>query len=425
MAERTSLAQIRRELHAHPEPGWAEFATTARLLEELSGLPGVRVVSGSGLRLGERLGVDEELQELFARRAVDAGVDEGLVRELLLSGTGLVCEIGDDDPARVVALRVDVDALAVAESADGSHAPAREGFRSRFEGWSHACGHDGHAAIGVGIVRALSGRAAEIPPGSAVRVVFQPAEEGTRGGRAFVEAGWLDDADAFFALHLDGELGHPAGAVVPGAVEILATRKIDIEATGRSAHSSGSPEQGIDALAAAVELYTELTGLSAPGRSVACNVLRGGSARNAIADRAVLLCEVRAADDRVAAGLAEEVESAAAAVARRTGALIEPRTVGASSGGASDARGIAVVEGAAAACGLGLLPVRALRASDDASDMLARVQSRGGFGSYALVSGGIDALAHSAAFDVADAALDAAVALMVACALATARKESE
>src|SRR5207249_2354832 len=120
---------------------------------------------------------------------------EGVERELLGKAegglTGVVADLRLGE-GPTVALRVDMDALPVTESAEPGHRPAAEGFASARPGYMHACGHDGHMAVGLGVATVLARLAPEL--GGTVRLVFQPAEEGALGGAAAVAAkGLVDD----------------------------------------------------------------------------------------------------------------------------------------------------------------------------------------------------------------------------------------
>src|SRR5690606_32834900 len=87
------------------------------------------------------------------------------------------------------------------EEADGaSHLPAAGSFRSARPGMMHACGHDGHTAIGLGVAEALAECNEQLD--GEVRLIFQPAEEGCRGAKSIVDAGWLDGVDYFFSGHI-------------------------------------------------------------------------------------------------------------------------------------------------------------------------------------------------------------------------------
>lgn len=136
-----ALLQLRRHLHAHPELSGAEHRTAA-------------LVAGELRQLGWR-------------------VREGVGR------TGLVAELGRDD-GPCVGLRVDMDALPVEEQTGLPYASLEPGLM-------HACGHDIHTSVGVGVAMALTADADALP--GRVRLLFQPAEETAEGARWMVEAG--------------------------------------------------------------------------------------------------------------------------------------------------------------------------------------------------------------------------------------------
>ena len=146
------LVALRRDLHQNPELAWAERRTAARVAAFLE---------GSGLEV--RTGV---------------------------AGTGLLAT-ARGGRGRTVLLRVDMDALPIQEQGEAAYA-------SRVPGVMHACGHDGHTAIGAAAARVLAARR---PPGE-VRVVFQPAEEGEGGAQDVSAAGALDGEDVVLGIHL-------------------------------------------------------------------------------------------------------------------------------------------------------------------------------------------------------------------------------
>ncbi|MBH0119087.1 amidohydrolase [Rhodococcus sp. HM1] len=146
------LVAWRRDLHAHPELGFAEHRTTAVVRDHLRSL--------------------------------------GLEPVTLPRGTGLWCDVGPPS-AHCIALRADLDALPLTEA---TGLP----FASTVPGVCHACGHDAHTAILMGAAAEL----AEDPPPHRVRLIFQPAEEATPGGALeVVAAGVLEGVSKIFALH--------------------------------------------------------------------------------------------------------------------------------------------------------------------------------------------------------------------------------
>src|SRR6056297_1944332 len=173
--DRETLVSLRRELHRVPEPAWCEFQTTARIVDAC------RDVGVDELHVGRdavdcdaRMAVpDGETLAEWTERAREAGVDETLLEQMAGGHTGAVAVL-DRGEGPTVGLRVDIDALHITESDDESHHPASEGFRSEHEGCMHACGHDGHATIGVGVLAAVAD--SDDFEGT-LKVVFQPAEE--------------------------------------------------------------------------------------------------------------------------------------------------------------------------------------------------------------------------------------------------------
>src|SRR3954454_211934 len=202
------LISTRRHLHAHPELAFAEFETTSFLEQRLRGL-------------GPRR---------------------------LPTGTGLVVDVGSGDP--VVVLRADIDALPLPDLKDVPYASTREGL-------CHACGHDVHTTVVLGVALAL----AEIGglPGT-VRIVFQPAEEVIPGGASeVVAAGVLDGASRAFALHCDpqvavGQIGLRTGAIT------AACDRVEVTLTGPGGHTA-RPQLSVDLVDALGRLITDLPGL--------------------------------------------------------------------------------------------------------------------------------------------------------------------
>ena len=146
----------------------------------------------------------------------------------------------------------------------------------------HACGRDGHATIGLGLAE-MAAREPRNWSGT-LRLVFQPAEEGGRGAWPTC-AGVVDDVDLFLALHLGCDLSSRKVAV--SASDMMFSAKWDVHFEGRSAHASGNPEEGRNALLAAARATTLLYALPRHGRfATQVNVgrLNAGSARNIIAN---------------------------------------------------------------------------------------------------------------------------------------------
>ena len=188
------LASIRRELHAHPELGFEEHATS----------------------------------ELVARQLHAYGVDE-VHRGLGKTGVVGVIRGERHGSGRTVGLRADMDALPLAEDNDFAH-------RSRVPGRMHACGHDGHTAMLLGAARWLA-RTRRFD--GTVHLIFQPGEEGYAGARAMIQDGLFErfPCDAVYAMH--NWPGLPVGtiAVKPGPMMAAADR-VSITIEGKGGHGA-------------------------------------------------------------------------------------------------------------------------------------------------------------------------------------------
>jgi aminobenzoyl-glutamate utilization protein A len=205
-SEVTDVVAVRRDLHVHPELGFTEIRTAARVDTALRAL-GWTVHSGPEVFVATGLpGMPEaSVLEFAAARALAKGVPEDLVAYLSGGHTAVVAELRGNRPGLRVALRFDMDALPITESAADDHRPRRNGFASDHPGVMHACGHDGHVAIGLALAAALSTRDF---PGS-VRMLFQQAEEGVRGTQPMVAGGACAEVDVLLAIHL--AFGLPSG----------------------------------------------------------------------------------------------------------------------------------------------------------------------------------------------------------------------
>jgi len=251
--DRAALVATRRDLHAHPELGFEETRTGALVAERLRQL-------GYGVRTGVgKTGV--------------VGVSRGG------SGNG-----------RCVLLRADMDALPIEEANDLPH-------RSRHPGKMHACGHDGHVAIGLEAARRLAGFA--LPAGGTVKLAFQPAEEVSYGADAMIKDGVLDApaVHAAFGIHLWNDLAVGTIGIMPGPV-MASVDEFEITVQGKGGHAA-APHQTVDPVLVAAHVVTALQSLVARRRNpleeavVSVTQVNAGHAFNVIPEQAVLRGTVR------------------------------------------------------------------------------------------------------------------------------------
>ncbi|MDI9387865.1 MAG: amidohydrolase [Synergistota bacterium] len=406
------LVELRRELHAHAETGWTEFWTTARIAGILDGL-GYNVAVGRDiLDLDTVMGrpSDEDLAP-FRERALGQGADQGWIGRM--GGyTGALATMDTGRPGPVIALRFDIDAVDVAEARDERHRPFREGFASLNENAMHACGHDAHAAIGLGLAELLSRRRDELA--GAIKFVFQPAEEGVRGGKAVAGSGVLDDVDFFLAAHVG--MGVPSGAVAPGCKDFLCTTKFDVVYRGRSAHAGGAPNEGRNALLAGASASLALAGIP-PHKQGATRlnvgVMQAGTGRNVVPARAVLKVETRGQtpdlDDYVYARAMEVVAGAATMY----GVEYDVAKMGEAVDAVSDGELVELVADRALSIPgvTTVAPVLSLGGSEDVSWMMRAVQGRGGKAVYFVLGSDIAAGHHNEYFDIDEGVIGTGVSL--------------
>ena len=279
--DRSGLIATRRDIHQHPELGFEEKRTATLVADRL--------------------------------RAFDYQVTSGIGK------TGVVAlKRNEGRDGRCVLLRADMDALPVDEANDVP-------YRSRHSGKMHACGHDGHVAIGLEVARRL----APVALGGAVKFAFQPAEEASNGAQAMIADGVLEapSVDAAFGIHLWNEL--PVGTIGIAAGPIMASvDQFEIEIHGRGGHAA-APHQTIDAVLVAAHLITALQGLVSRRRDpledavVSVTEVHAGRAFNVIPARADLRGTVRTFGGTFFTDAPRLIEEMARGVAAAFGARVE------------------------------------------------------------------------------------------------------
>lgn len=297
----TRAIQTRRDLHQHPELGFTEFRTTSLIARRCADLGYAVKVGPEVVKTEARLGLPpaEVLEEAYQRAEAEGG-DPEFLPHTRGGFTGVLAELKTGRPGPTVAMRFDIDALPILESDSPEHFPAAQGFRSVHEGVMHACGHDAHAAIGLGVAEVLAGIKEQLV--GTYRLLFQPAEEGCRGAYAMVEAGLLDDVDYLISSHIS--IGVPSGHLYTMVGGYLASTKIDATYKGAPSHAGSSPHVGRNALMGATQAVQALYGIARHGEGMSrvnVGVLRAGSGRNVIPDNAFMMIEVRGETDEVEA----------------------------------------------------------------------------------------------------------------------------
>ncbi|HSP13742.1 MAG TPA: amidohydrolase [Thermoanaerobaculia bacterium] len=286
----------RRDIHQHPELGNREFRTSKLVTERLRGL-GIEVHTG-------------------------------------VAHTGVVGLLRGSRDGQVVALRADMDALPVVEQVDvpfASH--ARTTYDGQDVGVMHACGHDAHVAILLGVAEVLAGMRDRLT--GTVKFIFQPAEEGAPqgeegGAELMIKQGVLANpsVDAVFGLHVSSR--YPVGQIAyrPGAA-MAAVDALRIVVRGRQTHGA-YPWLGVDPIVVASQIVLGLQTI--PSRQldatlapaiVTVGIIRGGVRNNIIPDEVEMIGTLRSLDRAMRDQIHERVRRTAEQIAASAGARAE------------------------------------------------------------------------------------------------------
>lgn len=243
----------------------------------------------------------------------------GLPCEVTEPAPSTVCAFFDRGSAHATAVRTDMDALPVTEK---SGAP----FTSAHAGMMHACGHDGHMAMALGLARHIAAHLDELP--RSVLLVFQPAEETTGGAQQICESGVFERyrVDRIFGFHLWPDL--PAGCVAsrPGAL-LAATSEATFTFGGRATHIAKA-QDGADSLEAGMRFVLEAYDYVADRRCeepclFKCGLLQSGQARNVISSRTYIEGSLRTFSDAMGARAKTDLAAIARRRATEAGCTVE------------------------------------------------------------------------------------------------------
>jgi len=286
------VIECRRDIHQHPELGNRETRTSKIIADRL-----------------RELGIEVKTP---------------------VAHTGVIGILRGGKPGRVVALRADMDALPVVEQVD---VPFKSTVRTTFNGHEvgvmHACGHDAHVAILLGVAEVLSGIREEIP--GTVKFLFQPAEEGAPegeegGAKLMVKEGALDNpkVDAVFGLHVTsrypvGEIAYRSGSMM------AAVDSFKITVHGKQTHGA-YPWLGVDPIVIASQIVLGLQTI--PSRQVDSSLapsivtvgaIHGGVRNNIIPDDVEMIGTIRSLDAKMRDDIHARIKRTAEDIAKSGG----------------------------------------------------------------------------------------------------------
>ena len=275
------LIEIRRHIHAHPELSGQEYQTAAYV---------AGVLSSCGLRVQEAVGK-----------------------------TGVVGDLNSEkNQEKILAIRTDMDALPIQEKTDLD-------FASRKPGIMHACGHDVHTTLGLGVAMVLSRLSKPLP--QTIRFIFQPAEEIAQGASWMVQDGVMRDVQAIFGVHVFPSISAESVGIRYGALTAAAD-DLEIFIQGESGHGA-RPHEAKDAIWIASQVITTLqqaiSRTQNPLRPIVLSIgqINGGRAPNVIADQVRMAGTVRSLHPETHANLPDWIEGIVKSVCHTYGAGYE------------------------------------------------------------------------------------------------------
>lgn len=415
------LTEYRREFHKYPENGWREFRTSARVAEILTGMGydvamGPDVIEPGSVGEPERLSEEQIRQEM--ERAVRQGADPAFVKRTQgWPGVMAVLDTGREGP--VSAMRFEMDCLPYDEPQRPGYRPCDEGYLSCNPQSVHACGHDGHTAIGLGIAAELMKRKGELK--GKIKLFFQPAEETFYGAQSIVDKGHLDDVMNFIAVHIALSAENkplPSHTVACGCRDFLSDRQLDVYLEGKAAHPCGASQEGKNALLAACSAALNIHSI-APHEEGLCRVnvgeIHAGVCANTIAPDAMMRIEYRGQKPAISEYAGQRIFDILEGTAKAYDLKYHYVDYGEVPAGASDYAMMEVVQRAAKK-----VPwfqtvyfEGNVGGTDDAAVMLTKVQQNGGIGSYVGIGADTTGPVHNPEFDFDEDCLQAAMELCV------------
>ena len=277
----SEIRDLRRYLHRFPEPSNEEIETT-RTVSEIMG-------------------------------------KEGIQHEIAPSGRGIIANSNHPNGGKRIAMRADMDALRIQDE-------KQVAYRSTKDNLMHACGHDAHTAMLVGVITALERLDRKYAKSFTWRAIFQPAEETASGAKEMIELGAMKDVDAIFALHVDPL--YPFGQVTsrPGALSAIC-EEVELTIHGRGGHGA-RPHQTIDPIAIGARLlnriYDEIPRqVEGPEPSViSFGVFHAGINSNVIPQNAQLKGTLRTISEETSARIKQRIQEIMTEVETESGAII-------------------------------------------------------------------------------------------------------
>lgn len=290
----SKVIEWRRDIHQNPELGNKEFRTAKKIADHLRSL---------GIEVTEQVAV-----------------------------TGVVGVLKGGKPGPTVALRADMDALPVTERTDlPFKSTVTTTYNGQETGVMHACGHDTHVAILMGVAEVLAGLREQLQGN--VKFIFQPAEEGVNdadiaGAELMVKEGVMEGVDAVFGLHIGAQLEVGKIGYRPGPA-MAAVDNLEITVHGTQAHGA-SPWSGVDPIVTSSQIVMGLQTILSRSVNITQNpavvtigAIHGGIRQNIIPEKVEMIGTIRTFGDEQQALVHQRITEIATNIAESAGATAE------------------------------------------------------------------------------------------------------
>jgi len=371
---RQQLVEWRRDFHRYPERGFQEHRSAGLIADCLRKL-GYQVQTG-------------------------------------IATTGVVGSLEGTRPGPVIMARFDMDALPITEE-------NKTDYASQNHGVMHACGHDAHMAIGLGVATLMARQQDKIA--GTLKLVFQPAEEGGNGAKAMIEENVLENPrpDIFLATHVWNEM--PVGTidVTPGAI-MAAAEKWYCTVQGKGGHGA-APHQAADPIVAAAQIVTALQTIVSrdvdplEAAVVSVGSIHGGDAFNVIPPQVELNATIRSYNPQIRELILRRMHEVFAGVAAACGVEAKLEIESLTPAVTNDAQVTEVVRAAAEAIvgSDNVATGERTMGSEDAAYFMEKVPGCYFFLGSANASLGLAAPHHNPRFDFDEAVLTTGTAVMM------------
>ncbi|MGO3344897.1 MAG: amidohydrolase [Marinomonas sp.] len=383
------VIKLRRHFHQNPETAFTEYWTTSEICHYLSNL-GFDISYGKTLyqqaypevqHIADLVQIDKKHVD-DAYQAAKSTIKEQKWIDAMEGGfTGVIATLPCAKKGATIGFRFNIDGLPIKESEHQKHKPYLENFLSENNNM-HACGHDGHTAIGLALAKQIAEHKDELS-GRFV-LVFQPAEEGPSGGEVFAKFDIFKQLEYLVPLHL----GIINERKVVCGLSFLSLKSYKVTFSGRNAHAAVSPETGNNAIQAACTAVTGIYGIPRHGGGISrMNIgqLSSNNPSNVISDHAEFELELRGENNAICDYLHDRASSVIKGAALMHGVDVTVESQGDYVSAKNSNKGIAILKQAILNAGLtedAIIEHHLSSASEDATFLMNEVNKHSGSASY-------------------------------------------